>query len=36
MAVDEAKLRRFEVINALALQAGLAEGEEVKLIVSGK
>lgn len=36
MAVDEAKLRRFEIINALALQEGLAEGEEVKLIVSGK
>jgi len=33
MAVEEAKLRRFEVLNALALQGGLAEGEEVKLIV---
>jgi len=33
MAVEEAALRRFEIINALALQQGLEPGDEVKLIV---
>ena len=33
MAVDEAPLRRFEILNALALRDGLAAGEQVKLIV---
>ena len=33
MAVEQAPLRRFEILNALALRDGLAAGEEVKLIV---
>ena len=33
MATDEAKRRRFEIINALALRQGISPGDEVKLIV---
>jgi predicted Zn-dependent protease len=34
MATDEAKRRRFEIINALALRQGISPGDEVKLILS--
>jgi hypothetical protein len=34
MATDEAKRRRFEIINALALRLGISPGDEVKLILS--
>jgi predicted Zn-dependent protease len=33
MATDEAKRRRFEIINALALRQGISPGDEVKLIL---
>ncbi len=34
MATDEAKRRRFEIINALALRQGISPGDKVKLILA--